>query len=174
MQLKLSEDEVESNLDLAMPNILAQPSGQSLPRWTKLIDSCVNQAITFSATQSDSNLIESNIVSQNYHVVHGMYIWRLWLIDHHFYLTDVNPDGVEAAAADAEHNIYNIWRHLLDENEKIAKARLAAVQVFQDQISEDAKNLRSGKNMHAKKSLDRLNAVQKDVQQSVSEVTFFQ
>ena len=32
MQLKLSEDEVESNLDLAMPNILAQPSGQSLPR----------------------------------------------------------------------------------------------------------------------------------------------
>ena len=77
---------------------------------------------------------------------------------------------MEAAAADAEANIYNIWRHLLDENEKIAKARLAAVQVFQDQISEDAKNLRSGKNLHAKKSLDRLNAVQKDVQQSVSEV----
>ena len=44
-------------------------------------------------------------------------------------------------------------------------------QVFQDQISEDAKNLRSGKNLHAKKSLDRLNAVQKDVQQSVSEVS---
>ena len=77
---------------------------------------------------------------------------------------------MEVAAADAEANIYNIWRHLLDENEKIAKARLAAVQVFQDQISEDAKNLRSGKNLHAKKSLDRLNAVQKDVQQSVSEV----
>ena len=168
MQLKLSEDEVESNLDLAMPNILAQPSGQSLPRWTKLIDSRVNQAITFSARQSDSNLIciDSNTVSQN-----CTFDDFGWLI---FYLTDVNPDGVEAAAADAEHNIYNIWRHLLDENEKIAKARLAAVQVFQDQISEDAKNLRSGKNMHAKKSLDRLNAVQKDVQQSVSEVTFFQ
>ena len=85
-------------------------------------------------------------------------------------VTDVNPDGMEGPAADAEANIFNIWRHLLDENEKIAKARLAAVQVFQDQISEDAKNLRSGKNLHAKKSLDRLNAVQKDVQQSVSEV----
>ena len=96
-----------------------------------------------------------------------------WTIDNPL-LTDVNPDGVEAAAADAEANIYNIWRHLLDENEKIAKARLAAVQVFQDQISEDAKNLRSGKNLHAKKSLDRLNAVQKDVQQSVSEVNLHQ
>ena len=75
------------------------------------------------------------------------------------------------AGGEAEHNIYIIWRHLLDENEKIAKARLAAVQVFQDQISEDAKNLRSGKNLHAKKSLDRLQGIQKDVQQSVSEVS---
>ena len=97
----------------------------------------------------------------------------LWTLDNSL-LTDVNPDGVEAPAADAEANIYNIWRHLLDENEKIAKARLAAVQVFQDQISEDAKNLRSGKNLHAKKSLDRLNAVQKDVQQAVSEVNLHQ
>ena len=45
---------------------------------------------------------------------------------------DVTPEGVEVAPPDAEHNIFNIWRHLLDENEKIAKARLAAVQVFQD------------------------------------------
>ena len=95
------------------------------------------------------------------------------MVENH-HLADINPDGVEAPPADAEHNIFNIWRHLLDENEKIAKARLAAVQVFQDQISEDAKNLRSGKNLHAKKSLDRLNAVQKDVQQSVSEVTTHQ
>ena len=43
---------------------------------------------------------------------------------------DVTPEGVEVAPPDAEHNIFNIWRHLLDENEKIAKARLAAVQVF--------------------------------------------
>ena len=38
-----------------------------------------------------------------------------------------------------EHNIYVIWRRLLDENEKIAKARLAAVQVYQESISDDAK-----------------------------------
>ena len=58
----------------------------------------------------------------------------------------------------------------LDENEKISKARLAAVQVFQEKISDDAKNVRFGKNLHAKKSLDRLQVVQKDVQYSVAEV----
>ena len=46
------------------------------------------------------------------------------------FFLDVTPEGVEVAPPDAEHNIFNIWRHLLDENEKIAKARLAAVQVF--------------------------------------------
>ena len=30
----------------------------------------------------------------------------------------------------AEVNVYNLWRRMLDENEKIAKARLAAVQVI--------------------------------------------
>ena len=93
-----------------------------------------------------------------------------WTIEN-FLLTDVNPDGVKAPAADAEANIYNIWRHL-DENEKIAK--LAAVKVFQDQISEDAKSLRSGKNLRAKKSLDWLNTLQKDVKQAVSEVNLHQ
>ena len=60
--------------------------------------------------------------------------------------------------------------YYLDENEKISKARLAAVQVFMEKISDDAKNVRFGKNMHAKRSLDRLGVVQRDVQVSVSEV----
>ena len=83
--------------------------------------------------------------------------------------------GVEAPVTSpgGEHNIYVIWRRLLEENEKIAKARLAAVQVYQENISEDAKNLRSGKNLHAKKALDRLQGVQKDVQASVAEVQPF-
>jgi hypothetical protein len=34
----------------------------------------------------------------------------------------------------------------------------------QESISDDAKNLRAGKNLHAKKSLDRLAVVQRDVQ----------
>ena len=47
---------------------------------------------------------------------------------------------------------------------------MAAVQVFQEKISDDAKNVRFGKNMHAKKSLDRLQNVQRDVQWTVGEV----
>jgi hypothetical protein len=34
----------------------------------------------------------------------------------------------------------------------------------QESISEDAKNVRSVKNLHAKKALDRLGSVQRDVQ----------
>ena len=42
-----------------------------------------------------------------------------------------------------EHNVYIIWKRLLEENEKIAKARLAAIQVFQENISDDAKSTAS-------------------------------
>jgi hypothetical protein len=58
----------------------------------------------------------------------------------------------------------------LDENEKISKARLAAVGVFQENISDDAKNIRTWKNLNAKRSLDRLSVIQRDIQHSVSEV----
>jgi len=74
------------------------------------------------------------------------------------------------AASPGDHNIYVVWKKLLEENEKIAKARLAAVQVFQEHISDEAKTLRSGKNSNAKRALDRLQVVQKDVQLSVTEV----
>ena len=59
---------------------------------------------------------------------------------------------------------------MLDENEKIAKARLAAVQVLQEDVEKDAKSIKSAKHSKAKKSMEKLSAIQKDIQQSISEV----
>ena len=83
-------------------------------------------------------------------------------------IEDVRSEGEPATPGD--HNIYNIWRKMLEENDKIGRARLAAVQVFQENISEDAKLLASRKKSNSKKALDRLAAVQADVQSSISEV----
>ena len=74
------------------------------------------------------------------------------------------------AASPGEHNIYVIWKKLLEENERTGKARLAAVQVFQESISDDAKAVVAGKKVSSKRALDRLSALQKDVQLSVAEV----
>lgn len=47
--------------------------------------------------------------------------------------------------------MWNVWRTVLEENEKLARARLAAVEVFQQQIADDAKILRTHKIQTAKK-----------------------
>lgn len=47
--------------------------------------------------------------------------------------------------------MWNVWRTVLEENEKLARARLAAVEVFQQQIAEEAKVLRSHKVAASKK-----------------------
>lgn len=49
--------------------------------------------------------------------------------------------------------VYAVWKSLLDETEKIAKARLAATEVYQQQVSEGAKSLRLYKLQVAKKVL---------------------
>lgn len=66
-----------------------------------------------------------------------------------------------------------MWRTVLEENEKLARARLAAVEVFQQQITDDCKNVRSAKLQTSKKCLDQLQVVQKEVQCSVSELDRF-
>lgn len=48
-------------------------------------------------------------------------------------------------------NMWNVWRTVLEENEKLARARLAAVEVFSQQIADDSKILRSHKILTAKK-----------------------
>lgn len=47
--------------------------------------------------------------------------------------------------------MWNVWRTVLEENEKLAKARLAAVEVFQQQIADEAKLLRAYKVQNSKK-----------------------
>lgn len=48
-------------------------------------------------------------------------------------------------------NMWSVWRTVLEENEKLAGARLAAVEVFQQKIADDAKVLRAHKLQIAKK-----------------------
>lgn len=47
--------------------------------------------------------------------------------------------------------MWSVWRTVLEENEKLARARLAAVEVFQQQIADDAKILRAHKLQSARK-----------------------
>jgi hypothetical protein len=48
-------------------------------------------------------------------------------------------------------NMWNVWRTVLEENEKLARARLAAVEVFSQHVADDAKILRNHKIISAKK-----------------------
>ncbi|KAJ8969464.1 hypothetical protein NQ317_015279 [Molorchus minor] len=61
-------------------------------------------------------------------------------------IPDIKLDGGEE-----KWNMWNVWRTVLEENEKLARARLAAVEVFQQQIADDAKILRAHKLQTAKK-----------------------
>ena len=53
-------------------------------------------------------------------------------------------------------NMWNVWRTVLEENEKLARARLAAVEVFHQQIADDAKVLKAHKVQTARKVGDIL------------------
>ena len=59
---------------------------------------------------------------------------------------------------------------MLDENEKLAKARLAAVQVFHDEVTKNAKAVRNAKQAKTKKAFERINGVQKELQITIAEV----
>lgn len=49
--------------------------------------------------------------------------------------------------------VWSIWRSLLEETDKLAKAKLAAVDVLQQQIADDVKTVRQNKLQLAKKVL---------------------
>ena len=66
--------------------------------------------------------------------------------------------------------MWNVWRTVLEENEKLARARLAAVEVFQQQIADDAKGLKMHKLQISKKAIDQLMIVQKELQMCVQDV----
>lgn len=51
--------------------------------------------------------------------------------------------------------MWSIWRSLLEETDKLAKAKLAAVDVLQQQIGDDVKIVRQNKLQLAKKVCDQ-------------------
>ena len=65
--------------------------------------------------------------------------------------------GTGDATDSSSHNVFQLWLKVLDENEKVANLRLAAAQVFQEKISDEAKNLRTMKAVKARKFVDRYN-----------------
>lgn len=69
--------------------------------------------------------------------------------------------------------MYNIWKHLLQENEKIAKAKLAAIQVFHTEVEKDAKALAKLKQARTKATFEQFAEVQKDLQLTIAEVKWF-
>lgn len=80
-------------------------------------------------------------------------------------IPDIKIDGAEE-----KWNMWNVWRTVLEENEKLARARLAAVEVFQQQIADDAKSLKMHKLQISKKAIDQLLIVQKELQTCVQDV----
>lgn len=66
--------------------------------------------------------------------------------------------------------MWSVWQTVLEENEKLAKARLAAIEVFQQQIADEAKTLRDIKVHISKKCLNQLGTIQKEVQATVVKV----
>ncbi|KAG7164728.1 nervous wreck-like, partial [Homarus americanus] len=67
-------------------------------------------------------------------------------------------------------NVYSVWRTVLDETEKLGKARLAAVEVFQQNISEEAKQTRQNKIHLGKKFADQLKVIQSELQTQVQDL----
>ncbi|XP_026736516.1 F-BAR and double SH3 domains protein 2 [Trichoplusia ni] len=80
-------------------------------------------------------------------------------------IPDIKVDGAEE-----KWNMWNVWRTVLEENEKLARARLAAVEVFQQQIADEAKFLRQHKLNVAKKCTDSLAQAHKELQLTVLDV----
>ena len=66
--------------------------------------------------------------------------------------------------------MWSVWTTVLEENEKLARARLAAVEVFQQQIADEAKVLRAYKLAISKRSIEYLGKVQHEVQTSVQDI----
>lgn len=66
--------------------------------------------------------------------------------------------------------MWSVWQTVLEENEKLAKARLAAIEVFQQQIADEAKSLRDYKIQISKKCLNQLANIQKDVQTTITKI----
>ena len=66
--------------------------------------------------------------------------------------------------------MFNLWRRMLEEQEKIAGTRLENAKTLHGEVQKDAKALRAVKQAKTKKAFERLATLQKDLQTSVAEV----
>ncbi|KAI8126202.1 F-BAR and double SH3 domains protein 2 [Lucilia cuprina] len=80
-------------------------------------------------------------------------------------IPDIKMEGMEE-----RWNMWSVWRTVLEENEKLARARLAAIEVFQQQIADEAKVLRDYKLAISKRSLSQIVNVQKELHLSVGDL----
>ncbi|XP_046390282.1 protein nervous wreck isoform X1 [Ischnura elegans] len=81
-----------------------------------------------------------------------------------------NVPDIKGDGGDEKWNMWSVWRTVLEENERLSRARLAAVEVFQQQVADDAKVLRQHKISNSKRCLDQLAIVQKELQLCVQEL----
>ncbi|KAG8200260.1 hypothetical protein JTE90_021915 [Oedothorax gibbosus] len=88
------------------------------------------------------------------------------------HLQKKGPTCPEGKPEDGEsyNTVYAVWKSLLDETEKIARARLAATEVYQQQVSEGAKSLRLYKLQVAKKCFENLKKMHEEIQTCVTEI----
>uniref|UniRef100_A0A8D8YCV8 F-BAR and double SH3 domains protein 2 n=1 Tax=Cacopsylla melanoneura TaxID=428564 RepID=A0A8D8YCV8_9HEMI len=99
------------------------------------------------------------------------YAEALLKISSHFLNKKIaNIPDVKTDSSEDRWNMWNVWRTVLEENEKLSRARMAAIEVFQSQIADEAKMLRLHKLQAARKYSDQLANIQKDVQASVQDV----
>ncbi|KAK9877158.1 hypothetical protein WA026_016901 [Henosepilachna vigintioctopunctata] len=81
-----------------------------------------------------------------------------------------NIPDIKLEGGEEKWNMWNVWRTVLEENEKLARARLAAVEVFQTQIAEDSKFLKAHKMQASRKCTEHLANVQKELQICVQDI----
>ncbi|XP_021936314.1 F-BAR and double SH3 domains protein 2 isoform X2 [Zootermopsis nevadensis] len=81
-----------------------------------------------------------------------------------------NIPDIKVEGGEEKWNMWNVWRTVLEENEKLARARLAAVEVFHQQIADDAKVLKAHKLQTARKSVEHLVVIQKELQTCVQDI----
>ncbi|KAL7049744.1 hypothetical protein ACKWTF_003837 [Chironomus riparius] len=88
------------------------------------------------------------------------------------YLNKKSPSipEIKMDGADEKWNMWNVWTTVLEENEKLARARLAAVEVLHQDIADETKILRAHKLGISKRSVEGLGNIQRDLQQTVQDV----
>lgn len=81
-----------------------------------------------------------------------------------------NIPDIKIEGSEEKWNMWSVWRTVLEENEKLARARLAAIEVFQQQIADESKVLKEYKLQVSKRCINQLNNIQKEVQLCVQEI----